>query len=166
MSFLNNLFSSKIKTEPNTVYKPVEGEVFPLKDLNDGVFSEKILGDGCAIRPFNQNIFAPFDGVVSTVSDTQHAIGLTSHDGIELLIHVGLDTVEMNGEGFKVLVKDGQKVKAGQNIMQFSISKIENAGYPTDVIVVVTNSFDYDKIVTLNHVSKAPLVPLINVVRK
>ncbi len=158
--------SIDIQTEPLTIYQPVEGTVIPLKDLNDGVFSEGILGDGCAIKPIDQIVYAPFDGVISTIADTYHAIGLTSKDGVECLIHVGLDTVEMQGNGFNVFVKDGAKIKAGQPLMEFSINKIQAANFPTDVVVVVTNTFDYDSVNILNSVSQTPLTPLIKVIEK
>ena len=86
---------------------------------------------------------APFDGEISSVAETRHAIGITGPGGMELLIHVGVDTVKMNGDGFTVLVSEGDKVKAGQNLMTFDICKIKAAGYSTTAAVLLTNSDDY-----------------------
>lgn len=94
-----------------TVYAPMNGKSIPLEEVNDGVFSERMLGDGAAIEPADGRVTAPFDGVVSMVFDTKHAIGLTSDNGIELLIHVGIDTVQLNGKYYDIHVKDGDRVK-------------------------------------------------------
>ncbi|WP_099467107.1 PTS sugar transporter subunit IIA [Konateibacter massiliensis] len=135
-------------TEKNCIYAPIEGEIIPLAEIADGVFSEGILGNGCGIKPAEGKMYAPFDGEVIQVADTKHAIGLLGKDGIELLIHVGMDTVSMNGKGFSPLVKTGDKVKCGQLMMDFSISDIKDAGFVTTTAVVVTNSDNYEKIET------------------
>jgi len=154
-----------INTKPLTVYQPVEGLVSSIKMLNDGVFSEGILGDGCAIHPTGQIIYAPFDGVISTVADTKHAIGITSHDGLECLIHVGIDTVDMNGVGFKVFVENNKSVKTGDVLMRFSRKKIEEHKHPTDIVVVLTNTIEYKKIILLNKGTSAPLKPLFEALK-
>jgi sugar PTS system EIIA component len=128
------------KTESGYIYSPFDGEVIPLKDLEDGVFSEGMLGKGCGMKPLKGEVYAPFNGEIILISPTKHAIALKSNDGIELLIHVGLDTVKMNGKGFSPSVKVGDRVKCGQSIMKFSISDIEAAGYVTTTAIVVTNS--------------------------
>lgn len=137
------------KTENGFIYAPMEGEVIPLKEINDGVFSEEMLGKGCGIKPTNGKLYAPFDGEIVLIIETKHAIALKSSDGIELLIHVGMDTVKMNGKGFNPLVKAGDKIKCGQSLMTFSISDIEKAGYVTTTAIVVTNSEQYRDIEVL-----------------
>lgn len=131
------------ETEKGCIYAPIEGEVIPLEEIHDGVFSEEMLGKGCGIKPSVGKIYAPFDGEVILIANTKHAIALKSSDGIELLIHVGMDTVKMNGKGLNPVVKVGERVKCGQLIMEFSISDIENAGYVTTTAIIVTNSQGY-----------------------
>lgn len=142
---INKIQDEKIvgKTESGYIYAPMDGEVIPLKDIRDGVFSEGMLGKGCGMKPSIGEVYAPFDGEVILISPTKHAIGLKSNDGIELLIHVGIDTVKMNGKGFQLFVKAGDKVKCGQSIMNFSIADIEAAGYVATTAIIVTNSEKY-----------------------
>ena len=135
--------SLNFAAEKYTVYAPAAGEVIHLAKLNDGVFSEGILGQGFAIRPEDETIYAPFDGVVENIADTRHAVGLLGNDGMELLIHVGLDTVDMNGQGFTVYVAENDKVTCGQPILTFSKKDIAAAGHSDAVIVVVVNSDNY-----------------------
>lgn len=134
------------QTEKNSIYAPMKGEVIPLSEINDGVFSEGILGNGCGMKPLEGKVYAPFDAEIIQIASTKHAIGLKSKDGIELLIHVGMDTVQMNGTAFNPLVKEGDKVKCGQTLMNFSIDEIKKAGYVTTTAVVITNSDDFKKI--------------------
>ncbi|MBU5481467.1 beta-glucoside-specific PTS transporter subunit IIABC [Blautia sp. MSJ-19] len=130
------------------VYAPVSGKLISLKEVNDGVFSEEVLGKGCAVIPDGNVIEAPFDGTVVSIADTCHAIGLTSEDGTEILIHVGLETVEMQGKGFQLLVKEGEQVKCGQELLRFDRDAIKKAGALDTVILVVTNTDDYEDIST------------------
>lgn len=128
---------------PYTVCAPVKGNAIAQKDIPDETFASGVLGNGIGIDPSEGLVVAPFDGEVSSVVDTRHAVGLSSVDGIELLIHVGMDTVKMNGEGFKLLVGEGDQVKAGQRLIEFNIEKIKNAGYSPVTAVVVVNSDDF-----------------------
>jgi PTS system, glucose subfamily, IIA component len=146
--FINKEQEEKIieETEMGCIYAPIEGDVIPLSEIPDDVFSEGMMGKGCGIKPARGEVYAPFDGEIILVTNTKHAIALKSCDGIELLIHVGMDTVNMNGKGFEPLVKEGDKVKCGQFIMTFSISDIENAGYATTTAVIITNSDGYANI--------------------
>ena len=155
MRFIDGLFDMVAKrkekdssivsdTAPDCVYSPAAGKVIPLKELNDGVFSEGVLGKGCGLISAEESICAPFDGQVVSIAETRHAIGLRSNSGIEILIHVGMDTVEMNGKGFTQTVKVGDQVKCGQPIMSFSIAEIKSAGHDTTISIVVTNSNDYE----------------------
>lgn len=128
---------------PFTICAPFSGKVIPVHDIPDPVFSEGIVGLGCGIEPEEETVYAPFDGVISQIAETKHAIGITSTDGMELLIHVGIDTVDMNGKGFDTLVTEGQRVKAGQPLLTFSLSQIEAAGHPTTTAVLLTNHEDF-----------------------
>ncbi|MFR6162183.1 MAG: PTS glucose transporter subunit IIA [Mediterraneibacter gnavus] len=108
-----------------------------------------MLGFGCGIQPTSEMVYAPFDGAIVQVSDTKHAVGLRSADGTEVLIHVGMDTVEMNGNGFTTFVKTGDNVKKGEKLIEFSISEIEAAGYSSVTAVVVCSVSEAEKIKVL-----------------
>lgn len=131
------------------VFSPIEGNAISLDKVNDGVFSEGMLGKGIAIEPSVGRAVSPINGVVSTVFETKHAIGLTSDDGVEILIHIGIDTVKLNGEHFNTHVKAGDKVKVGDILVDFDIEKIKEAGYPIVTPVTITNTDSYDNIETL-----------------
>lgn len=135
-----------VKTEHNVIYSPLEGEMVPLAQVNDPTFAEGMLGDGVAIKPYVGEVRAPFQGVVSTVFPTKHAIGLVSEDGIELMIHVGLNTVELQGTPYTLHVKDGDKIKAGQLLVTFDIQAIQKAGYETITPVIVLNTGNYAEV--------------------
>lgn len=115
------------------------GEVIKLSDVNDGVFSAKMLGDGFAVVPTSEEVFSPVSGTVSQVFDTHHAYGITTPDGLDVLVHIGLDTVSLNGEGFKPLVKEGMRIKAGDKLAEAEIEFIKSKGLSTITIVIVTN---------------------------
>lgn len=138
-------FKRKTKEEPVKSLKAfVPGKVISITEVNDPVFSSKALGDGIAIQPAAQVITAPCDGVISMIAEgSNHAIGMTLNNGVELLLHIGLDTVSLNGEGFCVLVKANDKVKQGDKLMEFDKALIESKGFETTCILVVTNSDDY-----------------------
>ena len=117
----------------------LDGKVMPIEEAPDDVFSQKIMGDGVAIEPSNTVVTAPADCDVSVVmADTGHACGLTLPNGVELLIHVGVDTVDMGGDGFKLLVNEGDHVKAGQKLIEFDSEKIKAAGHPCTTMLIVT----------------------------
>lgn len=125
------------------IYAPIQGNVILRESIPDETFASGVLGDGVGIEPEIGEVVAPFYGEISSVTETRHAIGITGPGGMELLIHVGVDTVKMNGDGFTVFVAEGDKVKAGQKLMTFDISKIKAAGYSTTAAVLLTNSDDY-----------------------
>lgn len=133
-----------IETEPNTIYCPVEGNVIARADIPDATFASGALGDGVGIEPTTGVVVAPFDGTISTVAETKHAVGISSNDGLEMLIHVGIDTVAMNGKGFEPLVAEGDTVKAGQVLLRFSLDEIKKAGYSTTTAVLVCNADEFD----------------------
>lgn len=117
----------------------LSGKAIPLDDVPDNVFSQHVMGDGIAIEPSSDTVVAPADATVNAVmADTGHACGLTFANGMELLIHVGVDTVDMNGEGFALLVEEGQKVKKGEGLIRFDKEKIHAAGHPSVTVFIVT----------------------------
>ena len=128
------------KTEVKELKAILDGKVMPIEEAPDDVFSQKIMGDGVAIEPSNTVVTAPADCDVSVVmADTGHACGLTLSNGVELLIHVGVDTVDMGGEGFNLLVNEGDHVKAGQPLIEFDPEKIRAAGHPCTTMLIVTS---------------------------
>lgn len=131
------------------IYAPVSGKVICREDIPDETFASGIMGEGVGIKPEEEIIVAPFDGEITSVVDTGHAVGLTSFDGVELLIHVGVDTVKMQGDGFQVFVTEGQKVKTGEKLLKFDRDKIRKAGYSDTTAVLVTNSDDYSSVKTV-----------------
>lgn len=122
---------------------PLKGNVISREEIPDETFAAGVLGDGVGIEPEVGEVFAPFDGEISTVAETHHAVGITGPGEMEVLIHVGIDTVNMKGDGFEVLVSEGDKVKAGQRLLTFDMGKIKAVGYSTTTAVLLTNSDDY-----------------------
>ena len=125
------------------IASPLSGRVIPLEEVADGVFSEKMVGDGFAVDPTDNQVYAPADCEVTTVFGTKHAIGLTTPEGCELLIHLGIDTVQLNGAPFTINIKEGDTLKKGDLIGSFDEKAILDAGYRTVTPVVVTNSDAY-----------------------
>ena len=140
MGFFDKLFGNKAEEEKTakffgqskTVLAPIRGKVLAQADIPDETFAQGI----------GKTVYAPFDGTVNQVASTLHAVGLTSEDGIEILVHVGMDTVEMNGKGFKALVKEGDKVKVGTPLLKVDLDAIRAAGHPTATAIIVTNGDD------------------------
>jgi len=129
------------------INSPMTGTVVPLNNVADATFSSEVLGKGIAIMPTEGKVLSPFDGEVLSIFTTNHAIGLKSNDGVELLIHVGLDTVQLNGKGFKAYIKNGDKVSRGDLLIEFDIEYIKSQGYDLTTVIVVTNTEDYQHIV-------------------
>lgn len=125
------------------VTAPVTGTMMPLSTAKDQAFAQGVLGKGVVIHPTVGEVVAPFDGTVMTMFPTKHAIGLVSDNGLELLIHIGLDTVQLDGQFFESFVEQGAKVKRGDKLVTFDIKAIEEAGYSVETPVIVTNSADY-----------------------
>lgn len=125
------------------VTSPVQGNMMPLATAKDQAFAQGALGKGVVIHPTVGEVVAPFDGTVMTLFPTKHAIGLVSDNGLELLIHVGLDTVQLDGKYFESFVEQGTKVKRGDKLVTFDIEAIEKAGYSVETPVIVTNTADY-----------------------
>lgn len=148
--------------QPGAVYAPVAGTVIPDQEIPDETFATGVLGRGVGIQPGEGVVVAPFDGEISSVTDTHHAVGVSSPDGMELLIHVGVDTVAMNGDGFTCFVQEGQQVKAGDKLIAFDRAKIAAANHPDVVVVLVTNSDDYQDL-TIQPGPCEALKPVIQV---
>ena len=117
----------------------VDGKIMPITDVKDEVFSTKMLGDGYAIKPSDKYIYAPVNGTISTLFPTKHAIGITTKEGLEILIHLGLDTVELKGAPFAVSIKKGDKVRKGDLLVTMNLKMITDKDYDPTVIVVYTN---------------------------
>jgi PTS system beta-glucosides-specific IIC component len=144
VAFILTLLSNFEKKESQMeIGSPLAGKLVPLSEVPDKTFAEGIVGQGVGIIPSEGVVKAPFQGIVSAITDSRHAIGLTSDEGVELLIHIGIDTVKLGGDGFELLVKEGQKVKKGDSLLLFDMEKIKNAGFDLISPVLITNTSVY-----------------------
>ncbi|RAS92017.1 PTS glucose transporter subunit IIA [Priestia endophytica] len=134
------------KTREENITAPLTGRIFSLENVPDLVFSQKMMGEGFAIEPTNGEVVAPIDGEIVQLFHTKHAIGLKTENGAEIIIHVGLETVAMEGEGFTAHVKEGSKVKKGDKLLTVDLEKVREKAKSTVTPVVVTNSADSEKI--------------------
>ena len=130
-------------TGPFMLGADAKGKIVPMEEIPDEVFAQGILGKCCGIEPSEGIVYAPADGEITQAPDTLHALGIMSSEGVEILIHVGVDTVEMKGQGFSANVKMGEKVKKGQKLLTMDLAAIEAAKHPAVVITVVTNTDDF-----------------------
>lgn len=137
---------SNASSDKLTIHAPLSGKALPIKDVPDESFAEEMLGKGAAILPDEGEVYAPFDGVVDTLFRTKHAIGLRSSEGVELLIHIGIDTVNLQGKYYEAHVKEGDKVKTGEKLISFDMDKIRAKGYELITPIVVTNYDSYSDI--------------------
>ncbi|MDN6162101.1 MAG: glucose PTS transporter subunit IIA [Atopostipes sp.] len=133
------------------VLSPMDGEVIPLEEVDDDVFSTKMMGDGIAILPSDGKVYAPVAGEITVTMDSNHAVGILSDDGAEILIHVGLDTVEMEGKGFSSHISKGDRVSAGDLLLEADLDTIKENDYDTTTMVIITNSSDYSEILAKNE---------------
>lgn len=133
------------------VYAPISGMVIPCDQVQDQVFATGALGSGVAIEPANGKVYAPFDGTVMTLFPTKHAIGIVSDNGCEVLIHIGMDTVKLEGKYFEAKVKQGEHVKAGQLLITFDLDEIKKEGFCMQTPVIVTNVADYADVVPMHE---------------
>lgn len=148
------------------ITSPVNGRVIPLSEVKDEVFSTGLLGDGVGIEPTSNEIVAPFDGTISTLFPTKHAIGLISDSGLELLIHIGLETVELGGKYFEAHVQQGDYVKKGQLLVTADFDKIKAEGYNTQIPVVITNIQNFEEISPVTSQNTKELDPILSVFTK
>lgn len=144
------LFNRFIKKDevkwPVIISACADGKIIPMENIPDEVFSAGVLGTCCGIEPENGVIYSPVNGKIVQLADSLHAIGIEGEGNLEILIHVGIDTVDMNGDGFKSLVKVGETVSKGDKILEVSLEKIREAGHPTVVITIVTNTNDFGNV--------------------
>lgn len=140
MGFFDKLFGSKdSKAVEVAIYAPLSGEIVNIEDVPDVVFSEKIVGDGVAIRPTGNKIVAPVDGVIGKIFETNHAFSMESKEGVELFVHFGIDTVELKGEGFTRVAQEGQSVKRGDTVIEFDLELLETKAKSVLTPVVISN---------------------------
>ena len=139
-------FGTVISSSGGEIAQCTEGKIIPYTEIPDPTFAAGTLGQGVGIQPEDEYVYAPIDGEISSVAESKHAIGISGENDMEVLIHVGVDTVEMKGDGFEDFVKEGDKVKKGQRIMKFDREKIKAAGHPDTVVLLLTNSDDYQDV--------------------
>ena len=134
------------KKENFEICSPVKGDVIDVTKTNDPLFKEEALGKGVGIIAEENTLVSPVNGVIKTFFPTKHAIGITSDDGVDILIHVGIDTVELNGKYFNALKEQGDKVKKGDKLLEVDFDSIKNEGYDTTVLLVITNTQEYSTV--------------------
>ncbi len=149
-----NMQSNEVVLKDETLSSIVEGEMIPLEDVNDPTFVGKMMGDGVAFKPKSGRVVSPVDGKIIMIAKTGHAIGLKSNSGAEILIHIGMDTVNMNGKGFDVKVQQGQTVKKGDLLVDVDLQEIASAGYDDVIPVILTNTVEYDQIIPMEYGKK------------
>ncbi|MEH7276422.1 PTS sugar transporter subunit IIA [Neobacillus vireti] len=142
-----NLFKGKKAEDDPTILQPLEGEIVPLEEVPDPVFSQKMIGDGFAVKPTNGSVISPVDGEVISVFPTKHAVSVKSTGGREILIHVGLETVSLNGEGFTSFVSDGQRVQKGQKLLEADFDFIKEKVPSIITPVIFTNLAENERVV-------------------
>lgn len=143
-----------------TLYSHMNGTAVKLEDVVDDVFSQKILGEGAAVEPSEGKLYAPCDGKIDSVFDTKHAVNMVSDDGVEILLHIGIDTVKLGGQYFEAHVSDGQEVKKGDLLISFDMDKIKAAGYKVTTPLIIGNTDDYASVepVAQNSVSAGDMI--------
>lgn len=147
------------------IKSPLKGSIIPLSQVQDGAFAAEILGKGAAVVPQEGIVTSPVNGTVSTLFPTLHAIGIMSNEGVELLIHIGLNTVQMNGKGFKAFVQQGDKITVGQKLIEFDMDLLQKEGYCLETPVVVTNTADYLDVLAENPKDVLCGEPLLHIVK-
>ena len=125
-------------------FSPMTGDIIPIEEIKDSVFSQKILGDGFGVLPTENDVLAPLNGTIVQVFDTKHAVCIQTDDNLEILIHLGIDTVYLKGEGFDVFVKEGDTIKAGQKIMSMDLNFIKDKNIDPTCCVILTNHDSYE----------------------
>ncbi|UOR11057.1 PTS sugar transporter subunit IIA [Halobacillus amylolyticus] len=139
---LKKLFGNKEQSV--SILAPVQGKVLALEKVPDPVFSEKMMGEGMAVQPTDGTVVSPVEGEVVQLFPTKHAVGLKTKTGAEVLIHIGLETVSMDGEGFEAFVKQGDKVKAGDRLITFDINLVDEKAKSTVTPIIITNSDEFE----------------------
>lgn len=152
-----NIFKKK---KQNQLMAPIDGTLVKIENVSDEVFSTKVMGDGFAVKPSSDTVVSPIAGEITNIFPTKHAISITSDNGLEILLHLGIDTVELNGEPFEVLVQQGQKVSAGDELVKMDRNMIKEKGKDDMVILVVPNNNDisFDPDISSRDVNTGELV--------
>ncbi|MBO0458524.1 PTS glucose transporter subunit IIA [Enterococcus hulanensis] len=132
-----------IKKKEVAIQMPVKGELIPIEEVNDPIFSSKTMGEGFAVRPKNGKIFAPVSGKVISIFETKHAIGIETKNGVSLLIHMGIDSVELKGIPFTLFASEGREIKQGSKIAEMDLAYFKEAGKSDDVVFVLTEKDQY-----------------------
>jgi sugar PTS system EIIA component len=161
---LKKLFSKKIETRVVEIHSPLDGEAIPLEEVPDPVFAQKMMGDGLAIIPKNGKVVSPVNGKVVQIFPTKHAVGLVSEEGLEILIHIGLETVELNGKGFEVAVSAGETVKVGDPLLNVDLDYLEQKHKEIVTPIVITNMLN--KAGELEYIAKNNVVTRGDVIMK
>jgi sugar PTS system EIIA component len=133
------LFGKKEKKTEETIFSPLSGKVVTIEEVPDPTFGQKMMGDGIAVEPKDGQVVSPVNGEIIQVFPTKHALGIRSETGLEILIHIGLETVNMKGEGFTAFVKEGDKVKVGQKLIDFDLELVKEKAASTITPIVLTN---------------------------
>lgn len=144
---------SFLKKHTTQIVSPMNGIFVPISEIPDPVFSQKMVGDGFGINASDDVVYSPIKGVVSAAFDTKHAVSITSDDGLEILLHIGIDTVKMQGEGFEVFVSEGDIVEVGQKVLTVDRKLVEERGYSPMCCTFVTNSSDLKELVVATDVT-------------
>ena len=156
-----NLFKKK----GHVLGAPAKGKAVPLSEVNDPTFAEEMLGKGAAVIPSEGKIYAPADGEIGMVFDTLHAVSMVTDFGAEVLIHVGLDTVNLKGKFYEALVKDGDAVEVGTPILKVDLDGIKKAGYDIITPVLVTNTMEYGDVIAVSDGEIMPEETIIKVIK-
>lgn len=155
-----------IKYDEIIIKSPIKGEIYPITEVRDQTFKDKLLGDGIGIYPVQGRVVSPFDGRVAIMFETNHACSIVSDRGAEVLIHIGLDTVNLKGQYYKSYVNNGSRVKTGDLLIEFDIEKIRAAGYDLITPIVITNSSSYKSIEAIKEGHVEELEALIKIEEK
>lgn len=149
-----NFFKNKID---NNVYAPVDGKCIDITEVSDATFASKMMGDGIAIVPTSNVIKAPCNGTISMIFHTGHAFGMKADNGLEILIHIGIETVNLNGKGFKALKKNGDKVKKGESIIEIDLEEIKK-DYDPSTMLIITNQKPIQKLKVSDYVKDGEMI--------
>ena len=153
------MFLFKKRKNSNDLKAYISGDLISIDQVNDDVFSQKMMGDGIAIKPKGNEVYAPCDGTITVCFPTGHAIGLKSKNGTEILMHVGIDTVNLQGKYFSPQIQVNEEVKKGQLLLTFDLAKIKEEGYDTTTPIIITNSKNFSSLqfendTTIQHGNK------------
>lgn len=151
MGFFSKLFKGE-EDAANTLFAPVDGKAVPVSQVSDPTFADEILGKGLAIKPSSNTVCSPCDGTIDLMFDTGHAVNLVSDSGIEILIHIGLDTVSLKGKHFKTLKNTGDKVKKGDPLIEFEKDEIAKEGFDTIIPIIICNTDSYSEVKPLTDI--------------